>query len=165
MIFDRTERSSGWVRSKPDALFTFLDDPRNIGAHMRKPSVMMLGGSMDYAFDDLGGKAVGSIIHIEARMLGLRLAADEQVTERAPPRVKKWSTVGNPKLLVIGGYEMGFEIEPVNGGSMLAADIRYALPQGSPARVFGRPVARFYARWCVSRIVGDATRHFSGAPG
>lgn len=165
MILDRTERSCGWVRVNPEPLFAFLDDPRNIGAHMRKPSAMMLGGTMDYAFDDRGGQAVGSIIRIEAKMLGLRLAADEQVTEREPPRLKKWATVGKPKLFVITGYEMGFEIEPAKDGSMLTADIRYALPQGALSRFFGLLLARFYARWCVRRIVDDSTRHFSGGTG
>jgi hypothetical protein len=58
MMLDRTERASGWVLSRPESLFAFLDDPRDIGAPMRKLSAMMPGGTMDYAFDDRGGQAV-----------------------------------------------------------------------------------------------------------
>lgn len=34
------------VVAEPATILAILDDPRRLGRHMEKPSVMMLGGSM-----------------------------------------------------------------------------------------------------------------------
>ena len=68
-------------------------------------------------------------------MLGFELAVDEKVVERTPPYRKAWETVGSPKLLVIGGYRMGFDVAAQGSGSLL--------------------------RWCTERMVSDAVRHFT----
>jgi len=55
---------------------------------MTKPSGMMLGGSMSCEVDERGGREVGSVIRMAGTILGLRLAVEEIVTERIPPRRK-----------------------------------------------------------------------------
>ncbi len=49
-------------------------------------------------------------IRITGRMLGVKLAADEVVSERVPLLRKTWETSGEPRLLVIGSCRMGFTI-------------------------------------------------------
>src|SRR3990167_6963246 len=77
---------------------------------MGGPSAMMGGGRMTYAFDAQRGQAVGSHIRMGGEAFGLRLFVDEVVTVRDPPRRKVWRTTGEPRLIIIGAYEMGFEI-------------------------------------------------------
>lgn len=67
-------------------------------------------------------------------MLGMRFGLVEAVTLREPPLRKAWRTLSTD-LLVIGRYELGFELE----------------------LLFGRS----YARWCVARMAVDAARHFA----
>ena len=74
---------------------------------------------MQYSFDEAGGRAVGSKIAMEGSILGFKLFFEELVTERDPPFRKVWETIGDPRLLVIGGYRMGFEIAPESDGSRL----------------------------------------------
>ena len=79
---------------------------------------------------------------------------------RDPPHRKVWRTTGEPRLLVIGGYEMGFAITEEGAGSRLSVWIDYALPSRGWARWLPA-LAGLYARWCVRRMVIDAVQHFA----
>jgi hypothetical protein len=128
-----------------------------------KPSLMMGGGKMTYVFDEQKGRAVGSHIRMVGSAFGLPLSLDEVITERIPPRRKVWRTVGTPRLIVIGSYEMGFELRDADQGSALTVWIDYELP----ARELTRLLPAFgdaYARWCVKQMAGDAVRAFGRLP-
>jgi hypothetical protein len=159
MSFAHHEESHTFVDASPEALFAYLDDPRRLGGHMEKPSAMMLGGSMRYVFDAGEGRVIGSVIRMNGDVLGLKLALDESITERTGAR-KVWETRGEPRLLVIGRYRMGFEIEPAGEGSNLRLFIDFDPPQRGFSRFLGSLFGRPYARWCVERMAQDAARHF-----
>jgi hypothetical protein len=145
------------VAATPDALFARLNDPARLGAHMERRSPMMMGGKMAYEFDVGRGQAVGSVIRMSGRVLGMRLYVDEVVTEIDPPRRKVWKTIGTPRLCVIAGYTMGFAIATDGAGSRLRVFIDYAIPL-TGFRPLIAMLARTYARWCVRRIANDARR-------
>ena len=116
---------------------------------------MMAGASMRIATDALNGQAVGSRIALSGRVLGIGLAAEEAVTAYDPPRRKVWQTLGEPHLLVIGAYRMGFEVGPCEGGSRVALWIDYDLPRRGIGRWLGRWFGRWYAKWCVAQMLGS----------
>lgn len=148
------------VAAPARSVFERLDDQTRLAEHMGRPSAMMGGGRMTYEFDALQGQAVGSHIRMGGQAFGLRLFVDEVVTVRDPPGRKVWRTTGEPRLIIIGDYEMGFEITDEGPGSRLRVWIDYALPgQGWARRV--PALADAYARWCVRRMVSDAVQHFS----
>lgn len=157
--------SSGHVAAAPGVLFEHLDDPRRLASHMESGSAAMAGARMSIETDRLQGKAIGSVIRMRGRMLGLVLSLDEAVTEREPPRLKVWETLGEPQLLVIGAYRMGFRIEAAGNGSFLTVTIDYALPDGAMEHLLGRLFAPAYARWCCRRMVEDAIAAFDHALG
>lgn len=157
---DRHFEATVEVAAERAELFAYLDDLTRLAAHMERPSMMMGGGKMTYAFDEGQGRAVGSHILMGGSAFGVTLSVDEVVTAREPPRRKVWRTVGEPKLLIIGAYEMGFEIHPAPGGADLRVWIDYRLPEAGLARLAGQAFAGMYARWCVERIVGDALAAF-----
>ena len=155
---DEAERE---VRATAQALFDHLDDQTRLGGHMEKPSMMMMGGHMTYAFDEAKGRAVGSVIRMGGHFMGLELGVEEVVTERAPPRFKSWETRGAPRLLAIDGYRMGFEIAPVDSQrARVRVFIEYNRPQSLIGRILGSLFAPTYARWCVTRMADDAKSHF-----
>ena len=158
----RRLEASAYAALPPAALFERLDDQTRLGEHMAKPSAMMGGGKMTYEFDEGGGRKVGSHIRMGGSAFGLTLFADEVVTERTPPRRKTWRTTGTPKLVVIAGYEMGFNIEPAGAGSRLTVWINYQLAKGPLAVVAGPWLGAMYARWCVERMVADAAAGAAG---
>lgn len=92
----------------------------------------------------------------------MTLSLEEIVIERQPPLRKAWQTV-DAKLLVIGQYQLGFEISPNGNRSALRVFIDYDLPPKWPARWLGSLLGGIYARWCTGRMASDATRHFRKA--
>jgi len=147
----------------PEALFAHLDDQTRLAEHMTRPSAMMGGGRMTYAFDSQRGMAVGSRIRMGGSAFGLTMSVEEVVTERDPPRRKVWKTIGTPSLLIVAGYTMGFRIEPAGAASRLTVWIDYGLPHGWLGRLLGWLLAGFYARWCVGRMISDAESRFPNA--
>jgi hypothetical protein len=131
------------LAASAQAAFEYLDDFRKLSAHMEQPSAMMLGSRMEISTDVGGGRAVGSHVRMRGRMLGVQLSLEEVVVERDPPRRKAWDTV-EARLIVIGQYRLGFELEP----------------RGALARLPAALCAKIYARWCTVRMAADARRHF-----
>lgn len=153
------------VDASPVEVFAFLDDHRNLSAHMEHTSWMMMGSRMDIHLDESGTRNVGSTFGLTGSFLGIPLSVKEMVSERDPPRSKAWVTVVEPTLWVIGRYQMGFVIAPESGSSLLTVFIGYDLPRGLGTRWLGWLLGGFYARWCTNRMATDAARHFRLAAG
>ena len=148
------------VQAPARELFEYADDPARLSSHMSEPSASMAGARMTIELDAGRGRRIGSRIRLAGRVLGLRLFVEEFVVESESPRRKVWETVGQPRLLVIGHYRMGFDIAPQRGGSLFRVFIDYAQPEAAPARWFGWVFGGLYARWCTRRMVNDAVVHF-----
>jgi hypothetical protein len=162
--FPRASADLALVQADAGRLFSYLDDHARLSSHMGKRSWMMGGGRMQLHFDADRGQAIGSSLELSGRAFGIAVALREIVTERVPPTRKVWETAGEPRLLVIGAYRMGFEITAQGDTSLLRVFIEYALPSRGLARWLGRALGPGYARWCTRRMVGDAVVHFSPRP-
>lgn len=127
---------------------------------MEKPSLMMAGAAMKITTDSQQGQAVGSWIRLEGRVLGIALSVEEVVSDYQPPVLKTWETRGEPHLLLIGEYRMGFELAPSADNTQLRVWIDYNLPSGLPGRWLGRLLGTVYADWCVTRMVRDPANAF-----
>lgn len=88
------------------------------------------------------------------------LCADEVITEREPPAHKLWETIGEPRLLVVGSYRMGFDLRVRGDGSELEVFIDYELPKVGLGRWLPF-LGRMYARWCTRRMARDAVTYFA----
>jgi hypothetical protein len=154
-------RSEVDVYADAHSLFAHLDDHRRLAGHMEKPSLMMAGATMRVETDALRGQAVGSLIRVTGRVLGVNLMVEEVVTERVPPLRKTWETRGEPRLLVIGSYRMGFTISPQGNRSRLAVFIDYQLPPRGVAHGLALLFGRTYAAWCTRRMANDAVAPFA----
>jgi hypothetical protein len=156
----RHEESNAFVPASAEQVFAFADDHALLSSHMSESSSMMGGGKMHVDLDDGRGQRVGSHIRLAGRAFGIELAVDEVVTEYDPPRRKAWLTTGQPKLLVIGHYRMGFETSPKDEGTQLRVFIDYALPEGRVSRWLGYLLANYYAKWCTRQMTNDVASHF-----
>lgn len=144
------------VDADAPTLFALLDDHRRLAGHMEKPSFMMAGATMRVETDARHGQAVGSVIRLAGRVLGMHLEVEEAVTERVPPLRKTWETRGEPRLLVVGPYRMGFIISPQGDRSRLVVFIDYRLPPRGFAHGLGLLFGRAYAAWCTRSMAADA---------
>jgi len=152
--------STGEVAASAQALFSYLDDPRHLSEHMESSSAMTAGMAMRIDVDAQGGRSIGSQIRMSGRMLGLTLSLEEAITERAPPLHKAWQTFGTPRLIVIGHYRMGFDLQPAGAVTRLRVWIDYELPSSGMPHWLAKPLARTYARWCTEQMLRTAHNHF-----
>lgn len=141
------------VVASAEDVFNYVDDHLNFSSHMNKSSAMMGGGMMKTEFGKGGGKTVGSHIKMSGRVFGIDIYLDEVVTVHNPPFKKTWETVGIPNLLVIGDYEMGFEITEIDANCNFKVFINYNLPNGIFTKFLGMILGRFYAKWCVHQMI------------
>lgn len=141
-----------------DQLFAYIDDHRRFSSHMSESSWMMGGGRMDVSVDEGKGQKVGSHIRLSGTAFGIQMFLDEIVTRHEPPHIKAWETVGDLKLLVVGHYGMGIEIQPSGTAAQLRVYIDYLLP--STNAWLGRLFGGMYAKWCVRKMIGGAQNEF-----
>jgi uncharacterized membrane protein len=159
--FERHYAATVTLNAPAEKVFSYGDDFSRLSSHMNKSSMMMVGGSMKTSFDAARGQAIGSRVSMEGRMMGMELSLEEIVTERVPPRHKAWETVGAPRLLVIGGYRLGFDIVSNDDTSDLRVFIDYDLPPSSATRWLGYLFGPIYARWCIRQMVDGARDFFA----
>jgi len=149
------------VQAPVERVFEWLDDQTRLAQHMSKRSWKMGWGKMEVEFDAGRGRAVGSHIVLRGRVFGIGLYLDEVVIAHEPPLKKNWETVGEPRLLVIGSYRMGFDLKAEESAARLRVSIDYQLPKKGISRLSGRLFGRSYAKWCVRQMAKDAQRSFA----
>ncbi len=158
---NRHYEDSAVINASAKNLFAYIDDQSRFSSHMVKSSLMMGGGRMDVRTDSGHGKRIGSHIRLSGKAFGISLFLDEVVTQYDPPHRKVWQTSKTPKLLVIGQYKMGLEINSKGGKSRLKMFIDYELPQSWRTRWLGYLFSGLYARWCVRQMLQDACKYFA----
>ena len=160
-VVERRHREATVVLpASPSKVFGFVDDHARFSSHMGQSSWMMAGSRMAVELDAAEGRAVGAHIRMSGRILGVRLFLDEVITRRQVPTTKVWSTVGTPRLLVIGAYTMGVEIAADGDKSRLRVFIDFDLPSGVASYWLGALFGGIYAAWCVKQMTIGAAEHF-----
>jgi len=160
--FHRETKAS--AKASMEAVFAFMDDPARLGAHMGRHTAMMGGAVMRTEMDAGHGQAVGSVIRMAGSLLGLALSLEEVVDERAPVHRKAWETRGQPRLLVIDQYRMGFDLAPDACCTTLRVWIDYNLPRSGVQRWLGQVLGHYYAQWCTQQMAQETARSFSDPP-
>ena len=165
-MYDRHEEFTGVVEAPTERVFEHLDDQTRLSAHMSKRSWKMGWGRMETILDEGRGQVIGSHIVLRGRVFGIKLSLDEVVVSREPPRAKSWETTGQPRLLVIGPYRMGFTLDAHGAqASKLRVAIDYDLPRRGLSSVLGKLFGRAYAKWCTRQMVQDAQHAFGSRSG
>jgi hypothetical protein len=160
--FERQYANSATLMASAQDVFDSVDDSTQLSSHMTRSSAMMIGGAMRTSFDSANGRAIGSHVRMDGKLLGIELSLEEVVTERVPPLRKAWQTVGTPRLLVIGNYRLGFDIASRGPQSSdLRVFIEYDLPPSPPLRWLGHLLGATYARWCVQQMIDSARSRFA----
>lgn len=147
---------SVWISSSPPVVFAWLDDPRNTGWHMSRPSMAMRGSVQRTEQISTNPSGLGAAYRSRGRIMELPLDFTARVTRWMPDRQKVWRTIGEPRLIVLGAFEMRLTVTPEAGGTRLVAGIDYTLPTSWAGRLLGRFLARPYSRWCPRRVCRDA---------
>ena len=153
------------IRAPAEAVFAHVDDIRNLGWHMTsRPSMALMGSRLRLETLSDQSTGLGAMYRYSGTMMGLSIDFSESVTKYVPPREKVWRTLGEPRLVIIGSYEMRVAVEPLSpSASRLTISIVYELPRSGFWRIVGLVLARAYSRWCLRRMCRD-TKHVLEAP-
>ena len=108
-------------------------------------------------------RSVGSRLRLSGRVFGIMLNVEEVIVDHQPPYRKSWETIGEPRLLVIGGYRMTFELASRGTNTAIRVSIEYGRPARGFPHVLGALFAVYYARWCTRCMVVDAIQHFASS--
>lgn len=157
-MYTKHEESTGVVSASPEQTFAWLDDQTHLTEHMSKRSWKMGWGEMETVLDAQAGRSPGSHILLRGRVFGIQLSLEEVVTVHEAPVRKTWETIGEPRLLVVGPYQMGFDLTPAGTATKVHVTIDYERPARGFPRILGRLFGRAYAKWCTRQMV-DAARH------
>lgn len=160
-MYTRHAEHSETIDASAERIFDRLDDQTRLSKHMSERSWKLGWGKMETILDVHGGRAVGSHIVLRGRVFGIRLFLDEVVITRDSPLKKTWETVGEPRLLVIGHYRMGFDLVPSGASARLRVAIDYELPTKGISRLLGQLLGGAYAKWCTRQMVRDAEQSFA----
>ena len=156
MTWTRSLEETVVVGAAATTVFAWLDEPRNTGFHMSRPSLAMLGGALRLERVSAQTTGVGATYRSWGRVLGLPIDFTTAVTQWVPGREKTWRTVGKPRLIVLGDFQMRFSLASRDGGTNVVMAIDYSLPTRGIGRLVGAVLAAPYARWCLRRMVRDA---------
>ncbi len=148
------------VDASSERVFAYVDDIRNLARHMSESrSMPMVGSKLTLEIETAKPTGIGATYRYTGQMLGLVLDFSETVTTYTAGREKIWRTIGNPKLIIMRGYEMRALVEPVTPAtSNLTISIDYELPVSGFWRAAGWLLADVYSRWCLTGMVSGTKR-------
>jgi hypothetical protein len=144
------------IAASPAAVFDHVDDIHNTGWHMEKSSMPLMGSKMTVEVLSKNHSGLGATYRWTGKVLGMTLDFTETIVKWVKNKERVWRTIGEPKIIIMGNYEMAFFIEPVEGGSELTFEIRYELPKPFFGKLLGVLLANWYSKWCLNNMCRDA---------
>lgn len=146
------------IKSSPDVVFSHIDYVRNIGMHMSKRSMPMMGGSLKTEILSKNDRGLGATYRMYGKVMGMKIDFTEKVTKWIENQEKVWETIGEPKLIIMGGYIMNLNVRPSNFGTRLTFGIKYSYPKSVFWKGISIVVGDWYAKWCLRNMCRDAKK-------
>ncbi len=146
------------INASPERVFRYLDNMQSVGEHMMKSSMPLMGGKLKLERLSSNPTGVSATYRYRGRVLFLPIDFSETVIEWVETKRKIWKTIGTPKLIILGNYEMGFELEQTQEGTKAHLWIDYEIPRPWFGRILGMLLADWYSRWCL-RMMGSGAKN------
>ena len=141
------------IKARPQDVFAFVDDIHHTGWHMEKSSMPMMGGKMEVEILSKNRTGLGAAYRWTGRVLGMPIDFSETVVKYAKDKERVWRTIGEPKIIIIGHYEMGFKLTTIQRSTRLTIYISYELPKPLFGKFLGWLLSGWYSKWCLKKYV------------
>lgn len=142
--------------SSPAEVFHALDDLGVTGTHMTNSSAMMMGSKLHLEYLTPHHTGLGSTYRWTGKMMGLRMDFTVKVTMWIDGKEKIWETIGETELIIYSWYRMHLEVSAAEAGTRAELSISYEKPQRFLNRILSFLFAKWYCRWCLRKMLGDA---------
>ncbi len=155
------------IAAPASRVFAYVDDIRNMARHMSgERSMAMMGSRLTLEIVTPEATGVGATYRYFGRMMGLELDFSETVTRYESGQVKVWRTIGEPRLLIVSGYEMSLNVGTITDTtSRLTITFDYDLPRAGIWRLAAPALARWYGGWCLNSLATGAKRDLERGTG
>jgi len=107
------------IHASPAEVFAYVDDIHHTGFHMEKSSMPMMGGKMQVEILSRNTRGLGASYRWTGGVLGMPIDFSETVVNWVKGKERVWRTIGDPKIIIMGHYEMGFSLTPIPSGTRL----------------------------------------------
>ncbi len=146
------------IHAPVERVFSYMDDLAKTGMHMSERSMMIMGGKLKLEHVSGPERGEGSTYRWAGRVLGLPVDFTETVTRWRENEEKVWETTGAPRMIILGWYRMHLATGRAENGTRAALEIEYTPPDGFFYRLLSAAFARWYAEWCLGKMLGDAKK-------
>ncbi len=147
------------IEAPADEVFAFMDNIENMGMHMTKPNVAMMGSRLRVEWLSLNKTGAGAKYRWKGNIMGMKINFIVEVTRWIAGREKVWETIGPSKLIVLSWFRMYLILSPLDKTTtQTELGIDYTIPKGN---ILGFFLAGTYAAWCVNSMLKDLQIHFS----
>lgn len=144
------------IRASPERVFAHMDNIRNVGWHMEgRRSMPMMGGKLHLELLSKNPTGIGATYRWYGKVLGMTIDFKETVTKWMQNEEKVWSTIGDPKLIIMSAYEMRLTLTPMEEWTRVNFEIKYELPKSFLGKLLGKLLAKWYAEWCLRSACED----------
>lgn len=144
------------IHAPVSAVFSHVDDIRNTGWHMTESSMPLMGSKLNLEIISKKPTGLGATYRWYGKVMGLTMDFTETVTQWERNRARVWKTIGKPRIIIMGNYEMWFNLKPVGDKTRLTFGIAYDLPRSFFWKIVGLLLAAPYSRWCLRNMCRDA---------
>lgn len=141
------------VQASPAEVFSRLDDMTEIGKHMTESSMPLMGSKLKFAILSPNETDIGATYRYYGKIMGLTLDITEVVRRYKLNEEKFWETIGEPKIIIMSHYVLGFQLKPTTGGTQATFSIDYEIPQRGLGKVLGILLSNWYAHWCLRMML------------
>lgn len=140
-------------------VFHFMDDIRNMGMHMGKSSMAMMGNKL--TLEIFSEHSYGPDVYYRwyGKIFWMTVDFTVKVTKWIKDKQKVWGTVGKAKLIVVGSFKMFFSLEELNKRTKIILGIEASRPEGKFYRFLYFILGKLYCKWCVQKMITDTKKH------
>lgn len=149
------------IPAPPEAVFKFMDNLSKVGMHMSENSMMMMGSKL--VLEQMPGpdSGVGATFHWKGKVMGMTIDIMESVTKWIENKEKVWETFGDPKIILLGSYQMALNLSLVSeGNTQVQLQISYTKPKGWFNQILYFFLAPWYCNWCLDNMLNDTKKTF-----
>lgn len=141
------------VQASPTEVFGCLDDMHEIGKHMTESSMPLMGSKLKFEILSPNVTDIGATYRYYGKIMGLPLDITEVVRSYKMNEEKYWETIGEPKIIIMSHYVLGFQLQPTAGGTQATFVIDYEIPQHGLSKILGLLLSNWYAHWCLRMML------------
>jgi len=154
----KTFQETVLIDAPPHDVFMFMDDITHSGMHMSKRSMAMMGGRLNLELLSPNSTGPDVSYRWRGRAMGLPIDFTVVVTKWIEGKERIWETIGDPKVIVIGWFQMFLNLTQTDGKTSATLGITYDQPRGLLGKLLCVLLGPWYAKWCLHSMLEDAAR-------